>query len=102
MLNNDLKILAKILEDRLQTTLPSMISREHSCSVKSRTKQDSLRMVITIIGKVDGNAVLISLDQSKVIDRMDHGFLEVVLFAAVFGFYFCSWIRLYASLGVVV
>jgi len=102
MLNTDLKILAKILADRLQTALPSLIAPEQSCAVKGRTIQDSLHMIRTIVEKVD-KAALINLDQSKAFDRVDHGFLEAVLSAAGFGVTFRSWIRLlYASPGVMV
>ena len=103
MLNTDLKILAKILANRLQTVLPSLICPEQTCAVKGRTIQDSLHLVRTIVEKVDGNAALINLDQSKAFDRVDHAFLEAVLSAAGFGIDFRTWIRLlYASPGVMV
>ena len=91
ILNSDLKILANIVADRLQTFLPSLICPEQSCAVKGRTTQDSLHMVCTTVEKVDGNVALINLDQ---VDRIDHGFLEVFLSAAGFGLHFRSWIRL--------
>ena len=60
-------------------------------------------MVRTIIEKVDGNATLINLDQSKAFDRVGQSFLEAVLSADGFGLHFRSWIRLlYASPGVMV
>ena len=103
MLNTDLKILAKILADRLQTVLPSLICREQICAVKGRTIQNSLHLFRTIVEKVDRNAALINLDQSKAFDRVDHGFLEAVLSSAGFGLHFRSWIRLlYASPGIMV
>ena len=49
MLNTDLKILAKILANRLQTVRPRLICPEHTCAVKGRTIQDSLHLVRTII-----------------------------------------------------
>ena len=63
MLNTDLKILAKILADRLQTPLIRV-------GLFGRTLQDSLHLV-------DGGAVLIGIDQSKAFEWI--GFLEVVL-----------------------
>ena len=47
MLNTDLKILAKILADRLQTVLPSRICPEQSYAVKGGTIQDGLHIVCT-------------------------------------------------------
>ena len=94
MLNTDLKILAKILANHLQTVLSCLICPEQTCAVKGRTTQDSLHLVRTIVEKVDGNAALINLDQSKAFDRVDHGFLESVLSAASFGLHFRTWIRL--------
>ena len=103
MLNTDLKILTMILADRLQTAQPSLISFEQCCAVKSRTIQNSLHMVCMIIEKVDGNAALINLDQSKAFDKVDYGFLEAILSAASFRLHFRRWIRLlYASSGVMV
>ena len=65
-----------------------------SCAVKSKTIQNSLHMVCMIKETVDGNAMLINLNQSKAFDRVDHGFLEAVLTAIGFGLYSRSWIRL--------
>ena len=52
-------------------------------------------MVCTIIEKVDSNAALIDLNQSKAFDRVNHGFLESVLSAAS-----CGFRLLFASSGV--
>ena len=49
ILNTDLKILEKIIADRLQTVLPSLICPEKICAVKGRTIQDSLHLVRTIV-----------------------------------------------------
>ena len=65
MLNTDSNIMAKILAGRLQTVLPCLVCPEQSCAVKGGTIQDSLHRVRTIVEKVDGNAALINLDQSK-------------------------------------
>ena len=56
MLKTDLNILAKILAQRLQTVLPSLICLEQTCAVKGRTIQDSLHLVRTIVEKVDRKA----------------------------------------------
>ena len=60
MLNTNLKILAKILANRLQTVLPCLICPEHTCAVKGKTIQDSLHLVRTIREKVDEIAALIN------------------------------------------
>ena len=62
--------------------------------MKGRTIQDSLHLVHTIVEKVDRNAALINLDQSKAFDRVDHAFLEAVLSAASFRVDFRTWICL--------
>ena len=71
--------------------------------MKGRTIQDSLHLVHMIVEKVDGNATLINLDQSKAFDRVDHGFLEAALSVDGFRLHFRTWIRLlYVSPGVMV
>lgn len=103
MFNTELKILPKVLADRLQDVLNRLISPEQTCVVKSRMIQDNLHLVRTIIEKIDREATLLNLDQSKGFDRVDHRFLEAVLSAAVYKLYFRSSIRLlYASSSVMV
>ena len=93
MLNTDLKILAKILADYLQTVLPSLTGPGQYCTVKSWTIQESFHLVRVIIEKVDGNNALIISDQSKAFVRVDPGFLKTVFFVIGFGLNFRSWIR---------
>ena len=91
MLNTDFKrLLAKILADCLEAVLPSLICPEQTCAVKGRTIQDSLHLVPTIVEKVDGNAALINLNQSKAFNKVSHGFLEADLSATGFGLHFRS------------
>ena len=93
ILNADFKILAKILEDCLQTVQPPLIGPE----------QDSLYMIRMKIENVNSGAMLIKLDQSKTFNSVDHGFLEAVLSAAGFELHFRSRIHfLYVSPGVIV
>ena len=84
MLNTDLKILVKILADRLQTVLPRQICREQSCAVKGRIIQETLHLVNTIIEIFKDNAALIKLEQYKAFDMVDYDFLLAVLFAVEF------------------
>lgn len=66
--------------------------------MKGRTIQNDLRLVQLVIEKVDSEAALINLDQSKLFKRVADRFLEAVLVSVCFGLYFRSWIRLlYAS-----
>ena len=56
-----------------------------------------------IIEKVDSNAGVMNLHQSKAFYWVDHSFLEAVLSKADFRLHFRSWIRfLYASRGIMV
>lgn len=85
MLNTELKILAKVLENCLQVVLDHLVSTE--LAVKGLTIQHSLVCAI-----IDGEAVLINLHQSKAFKRVDHYFLEAVLSMAGFELDFCSWV----------
>ncbi|CAE1313253.1 unnamed protein product [Acanthosepion pharaonis] len=91
-----LKILAKILQERLQSVAKSLLGPEQTCSVRGRTIQSNLHLIRTIIEGVkdDEEAALINLDQSKAFDRIDHRYLAAVLQAAGFAPNFCRWISL--------
>ena len=97
LLNTDYKIITKILSNRLRNFLPMLIHRDQSCSVKNRSIQDNchyIRDIVDHIHDCNDTGVLLSLDQEKAFDRVDHNYLISVL--TYYGFHndFLSWIKL--------
>ena len=90
LLKTELKILARVLANRLQLVISDLIGPEQTFAVKGRSIQDNLLEGI----KDDTEAVLISLDQSKAFDRVDHRFLATVLETAAFESEFRRWISM--------
>ena len=86
LLKTELKILARVLADRLQVVISDLIGPEQAFAVKGRSIQDNLHLICEVLkGIKDGmEAALISLDQSKAFDRVDHRFLASVLETAGF------------------
>ena len=76
LLNTELKILARVLANRLQLVISDLIGSEQTFAVKGRSIQDNLHLIREVLeGIEDGTeAALISLDQSKAFDRVDHRF----------------------------
>lgn len=100
LLNTNLKIWARIQTIRLKSAVDILIGHEESYALKRKTLLDNLHLVRNIVNEInDGtSAPLVSLDQSKDFDRMDHNFLEATPVAAVFGDGFRPCIRhLYQS-----
>ena len=74
--NSELKILARVLANRLQLVISDLIGPEQTYVVKGRSIQDNLLLIREVLEgiKADTEAALISLDQSKAFDRVDHRF----------------------------
>ena len=96
LLNTELKILARVLANRLQLVISNLIGSEQTFAVKGRSIQDNLHLIREVLeGIEDGTkAALISLDQSKAFDRVDHRFLATVLETAGFKPEFRRWISM--------
>ena len=96
LLNTELKILARVLANRLQLVISDLIGPEQTFAVKGRSIQNNLHLIREVLeGIEDGTeAALISLDQSKAFDRVDHRFLATVLETAGFKPEFCRWISM--------
>ena len=96
LLNTELKILARVLANRLQIVISDLIGLKLTFTVKGKSIQDNLHLIRKVLeGIEDGTeAALISLDQSKAFDRVDHRFLATVLETAGFKPEFCGWIRI--------
>ena len=94
LLNTELKILARVLANRLQCVISDLIGPEQTFAVKGRSIQDSLHLIREVLEGIedDTEAALISLDQSKALDRVDHRFLASVLETAGFKLEFRRWI----------
>ena len=86
LLNTELKILVRVLANHLQLVISDLIGPEQTFAVKGRSIQDNLHLIREVLEgiKDDTEAALISLDQSKVFDRVDHRFLATVLETAGF------------------
>ena len=86
LLNTDLKILARVLTNRLQVVISDTIGPEQTFAVKGRSIQDNLHLIREVQeGMKDGTeAAMISLDQSKTFDRVNQRFLATVLETAGF------------------
>ena len=96
LLNTELKILTRVLANRLQLVISDLIGPEQNYSVKGRSMQDNLHLVREILEDVkDGTeAALINLDQSKAFDRVNHRFLMTVLETNEFQLEFHKWISM--------
>ena len=102
LLNTEIKMLARVLVNRLQLVISDLIRPEQNYAVKGRSIQDNLYLVKEVLQAIrDGTeAALINLDQSKALDRVDHRFLATVLETAGFELEFRKWIsRIYQVNG---
>ena len=92
LLNTELKILARVLANRLQLIISDLIGPDQNYAVKGRSVQDNLHLVREILEgiKDDTEATLINLDQSKAFDWVDHRFLATVFETTGFKPEFCK------------
>ena len=82
LLNVDLKIYAKLIANRLENIIPSLISPDQSGFTKGRQASDATRRMINIIHHVETcgtPSLLLSLDAEKAFDRVHWGYVSAVL-----------------------
>ncbi len=97
MLNTDMKILAKILANRLNKVLPTIITTNQAYGVKGRDIADitsGIRDIISVLNERQENGYVINLDFEKAFDRVEHSFLFAVLEHFGFGNIFKEWITI--------
>jgi len=94
LLNVDLKILTKVLSNRLSQVLPVIIHRNQK-QVKGRNILDNARLMFDLIyylSNTRSKAAILFLDQEKAFDRLNWDFLKGMLRAFGFGENFRRWI----------
>uniref|UniRef100_A0A8C5LZP1 Reverse transcriptase domain-containing protein n=1 Tax=Leptobrachium leishanense TaxID=445787 RepID=A0A8C5LZP1_9ANUR len=94
LLNTDLKILSKILANRLAPLLPSLIHSDQVGFIPGREARDATTRALGVIGlaKASGTGLLLlSTDAEKAFDRVRWGFLFSVLWRVGVGDSFLRW-----------
>uniref|UniRef100_A0A8C4SMS5 Reverse transcriptase domain-containing protein n=1 Tax=Erpetoichthys calabaricus TaxID=27687 RepID=A0A8C4SMS5_ERPCA len=97
LLNNDVKILSKILARRMEKVLPSIISQDQTGFIKGRHLSSNLRCLFNVIyspEKSNTPEILLSLDAEKAFDMIEWNYLFTVLEKFGFGPNICAWIKL--------
>ncbi len=93
----DYKIFSKCIANRLNNYIDVLIMKEQSYCVKGRCIKDNLFLIRDIIDYAmynENDLGLISLDQEKVFDRVEHAYLYDLLKAFGFGDGFITWVNL--------
>lgn len=97
MQNTDLKILAKVLANRLKEVMPNIIETNQAYGIKGRDIADitmSIRDTIWYMKEKNEDGYVISLDFEKAFDRVEHEYLFEVLRSFGFGENFIKWIEI--------
>lgn len=90
------KILSKALASRLRGAMEQVIHRDQTYCVPGRSMVDNvylIRDILELSSSLDSNAGLISLDQEKAFDRVEHKFLWKVMERFGFNSGFIAMIR---------
>ena len=95
--NTDVKILTKILAERLKQVLPDIIHLNQSGSIKGRKIGHNIRLIEDILESMDDENLILLIDQQKAFDRVEWDWLFYVLEKYKFGDYFINWIRILYS-----
>ena len=98
LLNTDSKLASKIITERLKKVMSSIVHQDQTCGVVGCTIFSNLHLVrdaLDMIDKTNEPAILVSLDQEKAFDRVDHEFMLRVLRKFGFGPSFCHWVEIF-------
>ena len=102
LLNTDYKIIAIVYASRLKKVLPSIIHDDQKAYIEGRQIMENIRLtqdVIDMTDETDTPGAIIFLDQQKAFDRVEWGYLELVLKKFGFGNRFRKWILMLYKLG---
>ena len=96
-MNTDYKILAKLLANRLQKVISSIIDTDQCGYIKGRYIGQNIRLISDVIHlskTCNVHGALLFVDFEKAFDSIRWPFLHRALKAFNFGNTFCSWIKI--------
>ncbi len=77
LLNNDYKIIAKLIADRFKNVLPLLINNDQTCHLKNRYIGENIRLLQDIFFFTEDtktSAILLSVDLEKAFDSLNWNF----------------------------
>ena len=95
LLNADYKVCTKVLANRLHKVISHVLSKDQTCGVPGRSIFENLMLIRDTISYIQHKQLsdaIISLDQEKAFDRVNHSFLQCVLERFNFGPDFRRWV----------
>ena len=102
LLNIDYKIFAHIIKNRINKSLPQIISSTQSGFQAGRSTSDNLILICLVLEHFNNNieeeGLLLQVDFEKAFDTVEHSFLFEILESMGFGSYLISLIKV-AFLG---
>ena len=100
LLNNDYKILAKAVDNRISAILPSVINRDQTGFVKGRNIAYNIRKSLDVMEHCRKNkipALIMSCDMNKCFDRIEHNAVYASLDRLGFGPNLIHWVSLFLT-----
>jgi hypothetical protein len=97
ILNVDYKIVSRVLVGRILKVIEHVINVNQTSTVPRRSvtnNMTTIRDVMSFYRETNRNLYVLTVDQAKAFDRVEHNFLHVVLDRFGFGQQFKAWIRL--------
>ena len=96
LLNTDYKILSKIITKRIKKILAKIIPNNQKCGVKGRNISDiliAIDSIITYYENLNEGAIIVTLDQEKAFDRVNHEYMIQTLEHIGFHGNIITWIK---------
>ena len=96
LLNNDYKILAKLLANRLKECIGGVVCEDQTYCVPGRSIHDNVSLIRDVIDYSNENDLplaVVGLDEKKGFDNVDHDYLFDTLGAMGFGNRFLDYIK---------
>ena len=93
----DYKIISKCLTNRFKKVMGNLVHIDQTAAVLGRSIQDNVHLLRNILDyscQKNNKFILLSLDQSKAFDRVDHSFMFQVLKKFGFGPHLMKWVGL--------
>lgn len=102
LLNCSIKLLTKLLANRLQSIILKLVHTNQYGFIKSRTIQDRLGWAFEYLHfchKAKKEVVILKLDFEKAFDKIEHQVILDILKYKGFGDRWCRWIHMILSTG---